>query len=92
MTKEQVLEWLKLSYIGNLEGTVPPEIIDLAGQAFMQGTQITITKELEESYVQLGEALARAFVAGIKMGQVPERSSMEDLEEIIKNNPNGLKR
>lgn len=92
VTKEQVYEWLKKSYLGNLEGNVPKEVLDLVGKAFMMGTEVTVSRELEENYVQLWEALARGFVAGIKMGQVPDRSSLEDLEEMMKNNPGGLKR
>ena len=91
-TREQIIDWLKKSYLGNLEGLVPEEVMELVGEAFMLGTQIKISKELEEGYVQLMESLARAFAAGIKMGQVPDRSSMEDLEQIIKDNPEGLRK
>lgn len=92
VTKEQVYEWLRESYLGNLDGDVPREVIDLVGKAFMLGTEVAVSKDLEKSYVQLWEALARGFVAGIKMGQVPDRSSLEDLEEMMRNNPGGLKR
>ncbi len=90
--KEQVCEWHKKSYIGNLEGNVPKEVLDPVGEAFSLGTTISVNRKLEEGYVQLWEALARGFVAGIKMGQVPDKSSLEDLEIMMKNNPEGLKR
>lgn len=90
VTEKQIIEWLKKSYLRNLEGDVPKEVLELVGEAFMLGSQVEVSKELEEKYIQLMESLARAFVAGIKMGQVPERSSLEDLEQMIRNNPDGL--
>ena len=28
-TREQIIEWLKKSYLGNIEGLVPEEVIEL---------------------------------------------------------------
>lgn len=94
ITKEDYVNWLTKSYLDNLSN-VDKEIKNLVGQSFKLGAlelklDDTNLGELQKSYVELFEALARGFVAGVKLGTSFEHCNEEDLERIMKDNPEGL--
>jgi hypothetical protein len=94
MEKEEYIDWLEKSYMNNL-GPIRKEIKDLVRQSFDLGAKnVNLDNinlgELEKEFPELYETLARGFVSGIRLGTSFKNSNMEDLEQIVKNNPGGL--
>lgn len=94
LSKEEYMNWLEKSYMNNL-GPANDKVRELVRRSFRLGsTGINLGDinlgDLEKEYVELYEAMSRAYIAGIKLGTSFDKTDKDDLEEIVKDNPNGL--